>query len=86
MEAIPIAIPPRILKNTINDIDSGSIEGKPEPQAEIPKSTAEMSKEFFLPIDLETTPADAAPNKAPNKALLTMKPFNHPVNSKYFEK
>ena len=42
-----MAIPPRILKNTIKLIDSGKISGNPEPQAEIAKSTAEIINELF---------------------------------------
>jgi len=67
-------------------MDSGKIAGSPDPQAEIANKTAETIKDFFLPIDFEISPAEAAPKSAPKSALLTINPFNQPVNSKYFEK
>jgi len=50
------------------------------------KSTAAIINDFFLPTALLNNPAPAAPAKAPKSALLTINPFNAPVNSKYFEK
>jgi len=86
MDAIPMATPPIILKTTINVMDSGSILGKPDPQAEIAKSMAAIISDVFLPIALLKSPEKRAPTRAPNKALLTINPFKAPVNSKYLEK
>jgi hypothetical protein len=86
MEAIPMAIPPISLKNTIREMDSGKKEGRPEPQADMLKRIAAQMSDFFRPMALLIIPALAAPTRAPNKALLTIKPFNHPVSSKYLEK
>lgn len=57
IEAIPMATPPISLNTTNNVVDSGSILGNPEPQAEIIKSTAAMINDFFLPIALLIRPA-----------------------------
>ena len=48
IDAIPIPKPPIILNITNNDKDSGNIDGKPDPNAEIENKIAEMIKEYFL--------------------------------------
>src|SRR5690606_39465934 len=86
IDAIPIPNPPKILKKTSIETVSGNIDGSPEPQADNVNSTAEIIKEYFLPIFTLNGPATIAPTKHPSKALPTTQPFIASSNSKYLLK
>ena len=58
IEAIPIPIPPMILKNTNAETVCGNNSGNPEPYAEIVNKTADIINDCFLPnLILKNPPA-----------------------------
>ena len=56
-------------------MDSGSILGKPDPQAEIAKSMAAIISDVFLPIALLKSPEKKSPYKGSQQCTTNYKPF-----------